>query len=86
MFWSKPFPSVSSKTFPNDVFDIAGVGGGGVNLLLKLESSSTNVHIGDEDLPRTFYKLFYLRFCVSSDREKQLYSKDYTRNSTDTFK
>ena len=36
----------------------------------KLESSSTNVHIIGEDLFRVFYKLFYLRFCVSSDQWK----------------
>ena len=32
----------------------------------QLESSSTNVHMVGEDLLRTVYKLFYLRFCVSN--------------------
>ena len=33
----------------------------------QLETSSANVHIVGEDLLRVFFKLFYLRFCVSSD-------------------
>ena len=32
-----------------------------------MQSSLTNVHIAGEDLLRTLYKLFCLRFCVSSD-------------------
>ena len=32
------------------------------------ESFSTNVYIVDEDLLRTFYRLFYLQFCDSSDQ------------------
>ena len=31
---------------------------------------STNVHIVVEDLPRAFYRLFYLQFCDSSDQRK----------------
>ena len=38
----------------------------------QLESSSTNVHIVIEDLMRAYCKLFYLRFCVSSDQWKKL--------------
>ena len=34
----------------------------------QLESSSTNVHTVGDDMPMVFYKLFYLRFCVSSDQ------------------
>ena len=33
----------------------------------QLETSSANVHIVGEDLLRAFFKLFYLRLCVSSD-------------------
>ena len=33
-------------------------------------SSSTNVHIVGEDFLWAFYKLFYLRFCLSSDQWK----------------
>ena len=38
----------------------------------QLESSSTNVHMVGEDWLRTFYKLFYLRCCVSSDQWKNI--------------
>ena len=34
----------------------------------QFENSSTNVQIVGENLLRAFYKLFYLRFCVSSDQ------------------
>ena len=33
----------------------------------NLESSSTNVHMVGRDLLRSFSKLLYLQFCVSSD-------------------
>ena len=34
----------------------------------QLESSLTHVYAVGEDLLRVFYKLFYLRFCISSDQ------------------
>ena len=40
-------------------------------ILYHLESSSTNLHIVGKDLLRAFYKLLYLRFCVSSDQWKR---------------
>ena len=36
--------------------------------LQQFESFSTNVSMVDEDLLRTFYRLFYLQFCVSGDQ------------------
>ena len=38
--------------------------------LQQFESFSTNVSMVDEDLLRTFYRLFYLQFCVSGDQWK----------------
>ena len=35
------------------------------------------MHIVGVDLLRAFYKLFYLRFCISEDQCKILCSKDY---------
>ena len=35
-----------------------------------LQSSSNNMHIVSEDLLRAFWKLVFLRFCISSDQWK----------------
>ena len=47
-------------------------------------SSSTNMHIVSGDLLSAFYKLFCLRFCVSSDQwkntMKQRFYKEFMRH------
>ena len=54
------------------------------NLSLQLESSATNGQITGEDLLRALYKLFYSRFCVSSDPKKnalyQGFYKEFERH------
>ena len=40
-------------------------------IIANFESFSTNVPIIGENLPRTFYRLFYLQFCASSDQWKK---------------
>ena len=45
--------------------------------LRQLESFSTNVHVVGEDFLRVFYKVFYLRFCVSRIGEKIQYAKKF---------
>ena len=51
------------KSMPNK----SGNPGSDKKLPPQLEASLTNVHIVGEDLLRAFFKLFYFRFCVSSD-------------------
>ena len=48
----------------------------------QLESSSTNVHIVGEDLPRVFYKLFSFRFCVSSDHLTKMQERFYKKSES----
>ena len=53
-----------------------------------LKSSPINAYIVDEDLLRAYCKLrvyvaSFLRFYVSSDHEKTLYSKDFNRHLRD---
>ena len=53
----------------------------------QVRSSSTNVHVIGKHLLRAFYKLFSLRFCVSSDQRKNTVQQrfykdfDFTRTS-----
>ena len=52
----------------------------------QLESSSTNVHIVDEDLLRAFYNFFFVQgFMFQVISEKILCGKAFTRNLRDIF-
>ena len=55
-----------------------------MQISFRWKSSSTPVRMIGEDLLRAFYKLLYLRFCVSND-QGTLCSKDFTRNLRDFY-